>query len=615
MHLLKLVQGRALSQACQVSINERDFNRGLYGASLLFCAPCASNIYRRCIARSQWILPRRRPASIQSITSLTPSRNSSSWQRPLSRETLRADHNSEDVSYHYPRNTRTIKNVTDESSRTPSSRSYERPNQEQLLAKATGICARLKVRFKWFSIRSSRPFNADDISAFFSWILLGHVIWIIVGTTTFFSLAIFAVNTVSAQKTLASMIGDYLTQSSGIVVVFEAAIVPKWRNGVICFKNVLVSRRMESDSVPAKPKSWSAFTKIKENSDGGRKSHDAQSRSDDKIASECTQFDLTLETVEVTLSFRKWFNGKGLLKDVKIKGVRGIVDRTGIWVGEEQSHDAVKNSRKSAGFELDSFKIEDLLVIVHQPSGFRPFPVSIFNCDLPRLRRRWIFYDFMCASSMSGSIDNSLFSLHPQQSHGRISHPFAQNMHYHEQPLNWEKRSRLQINGLAIDHLNRNMTGPFSWVRRGTVDVDADIVFPAESSENILEIMTKFYERMGASISADRDPASYLNGRSSIDHDHLRLESSMNSRLNKSQQSVYLNLKLHLNDIQAVVPILTNDLSYINNALIRPIVAFMNARKTSIPINCGLIKAMDELDGCWTIFDCNLMTELSMEVN
>ena len=83
--------------------------------------------------------------------------------------------------------------------RLPSMPHIHRPNKEELLAAATGFWSRLKVRFKWFSIRSVRPFNMDEIGAFFSWFVLGHVIWIIVGTTTFFSLAIFAVNTVFAQ--------------------------------------------------------------------------------------------------------------------------------------------------------------------------------------------------------------------------------------------------------------------------------------------------------------------------------------------------------------------------------------------------------------------------------
>ena len=83
--------------------------------------------------------------------------------------------------------------------RLPHMPQLQRPTKEELLAAATGFWSRLKVRFKWFSIRSVRPFNADEIGAFFSWILMGHVLWIFLGTTTFFSLAILAVNTVFAQ--------------------------------------------------------------------------------------------------------------------------------------------------------------------------------------------------------------------------------------------------------------------------------------------------------------------------------------------------------------------------------------------------------------------------------
>lgn len=74
-----------------------------------------------------------------------------------------------------------------------------RPTKEELLAAANGFWQRLKVRFKWFSIRSARPFNADEWGAFLSWILFGHFVWILVGTTTFCSLLILLVNTVFAQ--------------------------------------------------------------------------------------------------------------------------------------------------------------------------------------------------------------------------------------------------------------------------------------------------------------------------------------------------------------------------------------------------------------------------------
>lgn len=81
-----------------------------------------------------------------------------------------------------------------------------RPTKEELLAAANGFFQRLKVRFKWLSIRSMRPYNADEWGAFVSWFMLGHLVWILVGTTTFFSLIILFVNTVFAQGTLLTVV-------------------------------------------------------------------------------------------------------------------------------------------------------------------------------------------------------------------------------------------------------------------------------------------------------------------------------------------------------------------------------------------------------------------------
>lgn len=74
-----------------------------------------------------------------------------------------------------------------------------RPTKEELLAAANGFWERVRVRLKWISIRSMRPWNVDEWGAFVSWVMLGHLVWILVGTTTFFSLLIFSINTVFAQ--------------------------------------------------------------------------------------------------------------------------------------------------------------------------------------------------------------------------------------------------------------------------------------------------------------------------------------------------------------------------------------------------------------------------------
>lgn len=77
-----------------------------------------------------------------------------------------------------------------------------RPTKEELLDAATNFRQRMKVRFKWMSIRSMRPWNADEWGAFVSWVMLGHLVWVLVGTTTFFSLVILSINTVFAQGML-----------------------------------------------------------------------------------------------------------------------------------------------------------------------------------------------------------------------------------------------------------------------------------------------------------------------------------------------------------------------------------------------------------------------------
>ncbi|MCJ1406736.1 Mitochondrial distribution and morphology protein 31, mitochondrial precursor [Ptychographa xylographoides] len=505
--------------------------------------------------------------------------------------------------------------------RLPSIPHLHRPSKEELLAAATGFWSRLKVRFKWFSIRSVRPFNADEIGAFFSWILVGHVLWIILGTTTFFSLAIFAVNTVFAQETLARWVGNYLTKSSGIKVVFESAIVPKWGDGVITLTNVFVSRRpgqgkgRVSKGSPETAAAAAAATAIAEQT----RDLGANAVTQEDEDANYTQFDVSIETVNVTLSFSKWFNSKGLLRDVEVKGVRGVIDRTNVhYSGEYVDPRSYKHEHNPGDFEIDSFRMEDLLLTVHQPGGFRPFSVSIFSCDLPKLRRQWLFYDFLSANMMSGAFDESLFTIHPRQMHGHTGSALLhENAAGEASP--WKKHSRLRIDGLNIDHLNRGAHGPFSWIHQGNVDIVADIMFPKDNDESIAKVMTDFYERMEATVTShphDRivDESNVIsndNGNVSI------LPEDTPVRLPNGDQEdnrfLVMDLRVHLNDVRAAVPLFTRDISYVNNALVRPIVAYINSRKTFIPINCRVVKRVSEFDGSWTIYDSGLMDDLSAE--
>ncbi|KAL3457785.1 hypothetical protein BJX64DRAFT_268238 [Aspergillus heterothallicus] len=494
--------------------------------------------------------------------------------------------------------------------RLPHMPHLHRPTKEELLAAATGFWSRLKVRFKWFSIRSVRPFNLDEITALFSWVLLGHVVWIVLGTTTFFSLLIIAINTVFAQETLAGWVGNYLTRSSGVKVVFESAIVPKWRGGVITFRNVFVSRRPGQGTgnvIKGSSKTAAAAAAAAALSDQpAAEVYDQRTHSEEEEDTNYTQFDLSIETVNVTLSFTRWLNGKGLLRDVEVQGVRGVVDRRSVyWSDDTLDPKSYRHEHNPGDFEIDSFKMSDLLVTVYQPNNFRPFSVSIFSCDLPQLRKQWLFYDFLSANMMSGSFDNSLFTIHPRQTHSFTGAQLDNGAEEDEKASPWKKHSRIRIDALNIDHLNRGVQGPFGWIHEGNVDIVADIMFPAENDESLAKVMADFYDRIEATVTSNR----YVEDSISSESPESDEVGSMHDR-----RFLVTDLRLHLNNVRAVVPIFTRDLSYINNALIRPIVAYINSRRTFIPVNCRLVKRVGDFDGSWTTFDSGLMDDLSASV-
>lgn len=502
-----------------------------------------------------------------------------------------------------------------------------RPTKEELLAAATGFWSRLRIHFKWLSIRSSRPFNMDDISAFFTWILVGHVVWILAGTTAFFSLIILLVNTVFAQETLAKWIGNYLTQSSGVQVIFESAVVPKWKDGVICFKNVFVSRRPGQGKARVSKGSLTSAAAAA----AAAATADLSTEDDD---GNYTQFDVSIDTVNVTLSFAKWLNGKGLLRDVEMKGIRGVVDRTHLQPPTEYVDPRTyKHEHNPGDFELESFKMEDLLVTVYQPNDFRPFSISIFSCDLPQLRKQWLFYDFLSANNVSGSYDNSLFTIHPRQTHNYTGAQLDQGSESGD--TQWKKHSRLRIDALNIDHLNRGVEGPFSWIREGNVDIVADIMLPDENV-SIAKVMSDFYGRMEATVTAAgsrqlspsmRDEPSEqiaaanspaLPNETPTDARVTTAggeSSNSTSHINVDTRFLIMDLRIQLNDVHASVPLFTRDISYVNNALIRPIVAYINSKRSFIPINCRVVKRVDEFDGSWTLFDSGLMEDLNREVS
>ena len=171
---------------------------------------------------------------------------------------------------------------------------------------------------------------------------------------------------------------------------------------------------------------------------------------------------------------------------------------------------------------MEAFNISDLLLTIHQPNAFRPFTVSIYDASLPRLRKQYLFYDFLCANHVSGEYDRSLFTIHQRQTHSYTGAdlPGPNDPPSHTQDSDpWKRQSRIRIDALNIDHLNHNYSGPFSWITEGNVDVVADVLIPSDADESPLKLMSDFYDRMEATLTSKRllapsqwntsDPATY----------------------------------------------------------------------------------------------------------
>jgi distribution and morphology protein 31 len=486
-----------------------------------------------------------------------------------------------------------------------------------LLEAASGFWSRTGIHLKWLAIRSNRKFNADEIYALFSWILAAHFAWLLLGTTTFIMLTVFLINTVFAQETVAQWIGNYLTKSSGIKVVFESAVVPKWKDGVISFRKVFVSRRPgQKNGNVTKGSQTSAAAAAAANA---HKEKGTSAAAEEEEDTNYSQFDISIDTVNVTLSFSKWMNGKGILKDVEIKGIRGVVDRTSVFAIEGVDPRSYKHEHQPGDFELDSFKMEDLLVTIYQPNNFRPFSVSIYSCDLPQLRKQWLFYDFLSANMMSGSFDNSLFTIHPRQTHNYTGAQLNDGRD-RDDGSSWKKQSRIRIDGLNIDHLNRGYDGPFSWIYEGDVDIVADVMLPNDDDDSLAKVMSDMYDRVEATVTQNHNRHYSDHAVHGFD-EHHHSQHGEHEKESKGEASeddkrfVIMDVRVHLNDVRAAVPLFTRDISYVNNALVRPIVAYINTRKTFIPVNCRVVKRASEFEGSWTIYDSGLMDDISIEVS
>jgi len=125
------------------------------------------------------------------------------------------------------------------------------------------------------------------------------------------------------------------------------------------------------------------------------------------------------------------------------------------------------------------------------------------------------------------------------------------------------------------------MEGPISWITSGKVDAVLDIKFPRDPEDELPfnAILGEIADAITTSLSipdttripGQRELAKPPLSAPEPETDEENVEESASGYKPK----VVIDIDLRFRDLKAAVPIFAVDLSYVNNALIRPIVAFM----------------------------------------
>ncbi|KAI8990127.1 mitochondrial distribution and morphology protein family 31/32 [Pilobolus umbonatus] len=497
-------------------------------------------------------------------------------------------------------------------------------------------------------MKQNRPWTLNDATALFSWIFLGQTVWLLAGTTSFFSLILWFANSLQFQEWIAYRIGKYLTSATGATVIFESAIVPNWKDGKIRFTNVRIyrmprSEREKFERNASLEEGTVEPARIVVDDDPLTGVELDEDEVDNEVLRNWMWYNLVIDRVDVTLSLIRWMDGKGLVQSADVQGVRGVVDRRHVRWDPDVPYDPVAARHKytPGDFELEKLTLEDLLVTVYQPNGFRPYPVSIFQAQLDRFRKQWLFYDLLCATNIVGAFDKCLFSVHTPQleksvleqsghidsesagfrSHD-IYHYFKKKDHNgvvvggestrfgvltdnEMRKQGYKRKSRLRIDGVNIDHLNRGLEGPPGWITSGTVDISADIYIPKEAVEaDSTELLRQLVYELTDGIDLPK-PVILGAGKG---EEVIVVGGQKKPRKvedNNSKKFV-MDMDFRFKNTKASVPLKTPELSYLNNAMIRPIVGYISRNKAIVPIKVRLVMDLSNFDGSWTLHDSTL---------
>ncbi|CUM63531.1 uncharacterized protein PRCAT00001108001 [Priceomyces carsonii] len=363
-------------------------------------------------------------------------------------------------------------------------RPWEPITKRALLEKANNPISRLWVHLKWPLMRDNRPLSLDDISAFVSWLVMGNLLWVGLGTTTFGLVAMYSLYTYDNIKDAFKSYFKNLS-SEGTKPKIEDGILGKMTNSILSHGLGINIEFKKGNALPSLKEGLLTFNNLCISS----------------VESADTSFNFSahIESMRLSLSFSKWYDGKGLISKLEINGMNvKMIKSSKVESITTDYHDVlplpygrhndnihfqydmedhhreelelmeVKRTKQNKfinpDYEFGNIKILDSYLEVQDDVHKYPLKISIFNCELPKLRGGYLLGDVLNASNVTGAINDSMFTIHKRQNVSNID-------------MDRNKRIRFKLDGINMASIN----GPhlrFNWIIDGKAEITADITLP-----------------------------------------------------------------------------------------------------------------------------------------
>jgi len=206
-------------------------------------------------------------------------------------------------------------------------------------------------------------------------------------------------------------------------------------------------------------------------------------------------FDLNIDQVHIELSLIWFLRGNGWVKEISVRGVRGVVDRRTEWQNpnwKPRSWDIGWGD-----FHFQNVKVTECGFLLRLPDPEqRPIPVVLEKLECPRIRRRYLLYDMMCSNIIEGSVDGR-----------RMTY-----VQVHPETVAEGREMMLKMEKFDISLLSKNSTGPLGWIVDGKMDMDVQVSLP-KNCANVNDVRINLFTSLqGAHLDPPlfSDEVSYI---------------------------------------------------------------------------------------------------------